>query len=111
MEKQRRKPVIMPRTERILSEMGAQIRLARLRRDIPVDLVAERAGISRSSVWAVEKGSPSVAIGIYAKVLAAINMDNDLLLICRDDELGRFLQDQKLDTRKRATGRKKGWKD
>ena len=52
--------------------MGEQIKLARLRRDLPVELVAERAGISRSSLWKVESGSPAVAIGIYAAVFACI---------------------------------------
>ena len=60
---------ILPETEDILKTMGEQIKLARLRRDLPVELVAERAGISRSSLWKVESGSPAVAIGIYAAVL------------------------------------------
>lgn len=101
MPEGKRKPVIMPKTSRILSQMGQQIRLARLRREIPVEVVAERAGVSRASVWSVEKGSPSVGMGIYAKVLAAIGMQEDLLKICGDDALGRELQDEKLDTRKR----------
>ena len=54
-------------------------------------------------MWNVEKGNPSVAIGIYAAVLHALNnMDKDLLLVAKDDELGRKLQDLELTTRKRA---------
>lgn len=53
--------------------MGEQIKLARLRRNLSVDLTAERAGISRATLWKVEKGDPSVAIGIYASVLHALN--------------------------------------
>lgn len=84
--------------------MGEQIKLARLRRDISSELAAERAGISRATLWNVEKGSPSVAIGIYAAVLHALNgMDTDLLLVAKDDELGRKLQDLKLTTPKRAS--------
>lgn len=96
---------LLPNTERLLEEMGEQIKLARLRRKLSVDLVAERAGVSRASVWAVEKGSPSVAMGIYANILMAIGRDNDLLQIARDDELGRKLQDLDLPTRKRAPKR------
>ena len=60
-------------------------------------LVAERAGISRSTLWKVENGNPSVAVGIYAAVLHALNnMDKDLLKIAGDDELGRKLQDMDL---------------
>ena len=75
----------------------------RLRRHLSAELVAERAGVSRATVWNVEKGNPSVAIGIYAAVLHALNnMDKDLLLVAKDDELGRKLQDLELTTRKRA---------
>ena len=94
--------VIMPDTMKILSILGEQIQFARLRRDLTVKLVAERAGISRATLWQVEKGSPNVAMGIYAAVLHALNgMDKDLLLVAKDDELGRTLQDLKLKRRTR----------
>ena len=88
---------IMRSTENILKQMGEQIKLARLRRGISATLAAERAGISRSTLWNVEKGNSSVSMGVYAAVLHAINgMDKDLLLIAKDDELGRKLQDIEL---------------
>ena len=94
--------VLLPETQKILQQMGLQIKYARLRRQIPAQLVAERAGISRATVVAIEKGSSSVAIGCYAAVLHALNyMDKDLLLIAKDDELGRKLQDLKLPIKKR----------
>lgn len=97
----------MPKTKKILAEMGEQIKLARLRRNLTADLVAERAGVSRVSLFEVEKGSPSVSIGIYASVLHALNnLDEDLLLVAKEDELGRKLQDIGLLTGKRAS--KKG---
>jgi transcriptional regulator with XRE-family HTH domain len=86
--------------------MGEQIKLARLRRELPVTLVAERAGISRATLWAIEKGSPSVSMGAYVQVLLAIGLVDDLLLIAKDDVLGRTLQDMKLPVGKRATKRK-----
>ena len=87
----------MPDTENILKTMGEQIKMARLRRRLSATLVAERAGISRSTLWKVENGNPSVAVGIYAAVLHALNnMDKDLLKIAGDDELGRKLQDMDL---------------
>lgn len=94
---------IMPDTQKILKTMGEQIKLARLRRNLSTELVAERAGISRATLWAVEKGTPTVAMGTYAAVLHALGgMDKDLEMIARDDEFGRKLQDLKLPTRKRA---------
>ena len=98
-----RKPVILPKTEKILATMGEQIKLARLRRNLSAALVAERAGISRATLWHVEKGDPSVAMGHYARVLMALGgMDKDLLLIAKDDEVGRRLQDLHITTKKRA---------
>lgn len=97
----RKNIVPMPDTQHKLTQMGEQIKLARLRRKLTVELVAERAGISRTTLWNVEKGSSSVAIGAYVAVLHALNgMDEDLLLIAKDDELGRQLQDLSLIRRK-----------
>ena len=95
--------ILLPQTQEILNQMGDQIRLARLRRHLSAELVAERAGLSRMTLSNIEKGSPSVAIGSYAAVLHALNgMDKDLLLVAKDDELGRKLQDLELPTRRRA---------
>lgn len=97
---------IVPSTEDVLRTLGEQIKLARLRRDLPVETVAEQAGISRSSLWKVENGSPAVAMGIYAAVLHTLNdMDEDLSLVAREDEFGRKLQDNEL-MKKRASRRK-----
>lgn len=98
---------ILPGTEKILKIMGEQIKLARLRRDLTAELVAERAGISRSSLWKVETGNPAVAMGIYAAVLHALGgMDKDLLLVAKDDEMGRQMQDLGLLAGKRASGKR-----
>ena len=94
--------VLLPETLNILEQMGLQIKYARLRRKISAEIVAERAGISRATLCAIEKGSPSVAMGCYAAVLHALNyMDKDLLLVAKDDELGRKLQDLDLHVQKR----------
>lgn len=95
--------VVMPETQRILETMGEQIKMARLRRNLATELVAERAGISRATLWAVEKGTPTVSIGTYAAVLHALGgMDKDFELVARDDEFGRKLQDLNIRTRGRA---------
>ena len=99
----RKSVTVLPQTQTILNAMGEQIKLARLRRRLSAKLVAERADISRATLWAVEKGSSSVSIGTVAAVLHALNgMDTDLLQIAKDDQLGRTIQDLNLPTRKRA---------
>ena len=83
--------------------VGEQIRLARLRRNLSVALVAERATCSPLTVSRIEKGAPTVAIGIYLRVLYALQLDDDILSLAKDDELGRALQDMNLSPRKRAS--------
>ena len=95
--------VIMPETQRVLETMGEQTKMARLRRNLATELVAERAGISRATLWSVEKGSPTVSIGTYAAVLHALGgMDMDFENVAKDDELGKKLQDLNLLSGKRA---------
>jgi transcriptional regulator with XRE-family HTH domain len=84
-----------------LSELGGNIRLARLRRRLPATLVAERAGVARETLARIERGSPNVSIGHCAAVLFVLGLDKDLSLVGRDDELGRKLQDARLDPRAR----------
>lgn len=97
-----KRTVIMPEAQRILKQMGEQIKLARLRRKLSSELVAERAGISRSTLWNIERGVSSVAIGSYVAVLHALGgLETDFLLIAKDDELGRKLQDIELMRKKR----------
>ena len=83
--------------------VGEQIKLARLRRNLSVAQVADRATCSPLTVSRIEKGSPTVAIGIYLRVLYALQLENDILHIAKDDELGRVLQDMEMTTRLRAS--------
>jgi transcriptional regulator with XRE-family HTH domain len=97
---------LLPRTSRILETVGEQIKLARLRRKFSSEIVAERAGISRPTLLAIEKGQPTVGIGHYLNVLKVMGLENDFLLLAKDDELGRKLQDAQLKTKERAPKRK-----
>ena len=83
--------------------VGEQIKLARLRRNLSVAQVAERATCSPLTVSRIEKGTPTVAIGIYLRVLYALQLDDDILYLAKDDKLGRALQDMNMIPRKRAS--------
>lgn len=96
------KVVVLPSLKRVLTELGENICLARLRRRFSADIVAQRAGICRNTLRAIEQGSPSVAFGAYANVLFSLTLAEDLKLVARDDELGRKLQDAGLTTKMRA---------
>jgi len=89
----------------MLQTLGENIRLARLRRDLSSEQVSERAGISRNTLIKIERGDEGVAIGMYFRVLIVLGLQDDLLLIARDDVLGRKLQDIGLTLHKRASKR------
>lgn len=105
----KRLPVLLPRVQRSLVILGENLRLARLRRDLGASMVAERAGISRQTLSALENGSGSVSMAAWIQVLFVLGLEKDLEGVARDDELGRILQDAKLPTRRRA--RKSSGKD
>jgi transcriptional regulator with XRE-family HTH domain len=96
------KHILLPLVQKILGEFGENIKLARLRRKLSAEQVAERANISRSTLWLIEKGNPGVALGTYIQVLFVLGLEKDFLNVARDDKLGRKLQDAKLLTKKRA---------
>ena len=98
----RKAPSIVPRLARLLAGLGENIRKARLRRAHSAEVVAQRAGISRKTLYRVEQGDPAVALGIYARVLQALRLESDIGLIASDDLLGRKLQDAGLERKTRA---------
>ena len=94
---------LLPAQSRILAEFGENIKYARLRRDLSSEQISERASISRNTLIKIEKGDESVAIGYYFRVLAILGLDKDLLLVAKDDELGRRLQDARFAVKERAS--------
>ena len=76
--------------------MGENIKLARKRHKLTTIQVAERAGIARSTLYLIEKGNASVAMGAYFNVLRILRLQNDIIKLAADDEFGRKLQDLEL---------------
>lgn len=91
-----------PLTKRLLVELGENIRLARLRRNLSIRIIAERVGVSVNTVASLEKGLPGVSIGVVANVLHALGLAEDIGSLAKDDALGRKLQDMELLPRKKA---------
>ena len=101
-------PSLLPRLSRLLEGFGDNLRLARLRRRYSAETVAQRAGISRRTLSKVEQGDPGVALGIYARVMQVLRLEEDLRKLALDDMLGRKLQDAGLASRRRAPKRTLG---
>lgn len=95
-------PILLPKIKQILLEFGENIKLARLRRKLSSEQLAERTGISRSTLIKIEKGNEGVSIGNYINVLKALGLEKDFRAVAKDDELGRKLQDAQISTKRRA---------
>jgi len=89
----RKKQILFPKHIRIFEQLGENIKIARKRRKFTVIQVAERANISRNTLYLLEKGTPSVSLGALFNVLRVLGLQDDFLKIAYDDEYGRKLQD------------------
>ena len=94
--------VLLPKEKRILKKLGENIKLARLRRKYTAEMVAERARISRTTLWHMEKGKSATSISTLLQVLSVFGLEKDILLLAEDDILGRKLQDANLQVSKRV---------
>lgn len=92
----KKKQILFPKHQLILEQLGENIKLARKRRKLTAEQLAERAGIVRMTLYQIEKGNPGVAIGAYFNVLRVLGLQNDFLKLASDDEFGRKLQDLEL---------------
>ena len=104
----RKKQILFPKYQKLLEQMGENIRLARKRRRLTTIQVAERAGIDRSTLYQIEKGASSVSLGAYFNTLRVLGLQDDFLKLAADDDYGRKLQDLQLITG--AAGNKKAIK-
>ncbi|MBV6512404.1 MAG: helix-turn-helix transcriptional regulator [Ignavibacteriales bacterium] len=95
------------KVSKTLKLLGENIQLARLRRRLSMAQIAERAGISRPTLTAIEAGKPNVSIGNYAMVLFILGLLDDLTAVARDDVFGRKLQDAGIIVKKRAPGKRR----
>ena len=92
----RNRPVLFPNHQRLLAQLGERLRLARKRRKLTTGQVAERAGISRSTLYHLEMGEANSSIGTLLQVLMALRLEDDLALLGKDDVLGQKLMDAQL---------------
>ncbi len=76
------KPQLLdPETVRQVVDLGARIRIARQRRNLRLEDMADKSGLSRSTVEAVERGALSTSLGAYLAVLAVMGLSKEVDLI------------------------------
>ena len=97
---------LYPASAKEMEALGQRLRDARLRRRFSMETVCARANLSRPTLYKIETGDPSVAIGFYVQVLRVLGLLADLSLISKEDALGRRLQDESLPQRRRAPRKK-----
>lgn len=93
---------LFPLEEQRTTELGERIRLARLRRRIPLVELAQRIGVSRPTLLRLERGDAGVSLAVLVRVLSVLGLLDDLQKIAGDDELGQRLQDVSLRRPRRA---------
>jgi len=102
----------LPRVARqTLIKLGEDIAIARKKRRISTVSMAERAFISRGTLYKVEKGDPSVSMGIYATVLSILGLVEGLGSVADRgvDTLGLDIDEDRLPKKVQPRSRKKGW--
>jgi len=92
---------------RVLAKLGADLRDARRRRRISTAIMAERAGVSRTTLGKIERGNHGVSIGSYATVLFVLGMENRLadLVDVASDTVGLDIEEECLPQRIRSRRR------
>jgi transcriptional regulator with XRE-family HTH domain len=91
-----KKQILFPKHKKILEIFGENVKLARKRRNLTAIQVAERADISRNTLYLIEKGNPGVSIGAVFNVLRVLGLQDDFLKLAAEDIFGRKLQDIEL---------------
>lgn len=84
-----------------LAQLGADLATARRKRRLTVMAVAERMGVSKGTYLRVEKGDPTVTLGVYAMALFVLGFGDafrDLVAPSRD-ETGLWLDKERLPKR------------
>jgi len=89
----RKPPIVFPQEQRLLAQLGERLKLARMRRKLSSAVVAQRSGISRTSLYKVEAGDPGATLGTCMRVMAALGLEADINALAADDKVGRKLQD------------------
>lgn len=91
--------------EEALQKLGADLRTARLRRNLTIAEIAQKIGTGPRAVADAEKGKPSSSIAVYAALLWAFDLLSQLKEAADPgkDETGTMLERSKSRSRSRTS--------
>ena len=95
--------ILPPRVRRSLAKLGKDLKDARRKRNLTVQMMVERVGVSKATYLKIEKGNPSVSMGVYAMTLFTLGFSNALAEIAdsRNDDTGMLMDSSRLPQRVR----------
>jgi DNA-binding XRE family transcriptional regulator len=104
MKKTPNRDILPPQVQRLLAKLGGDISLARRKRSITVEMMTERVGVAKATYLKVEKGDPSVSMGVYAMTLFVLGFHNALAILADPsrDDTGLVLDAERLPKRVRV---------
>lgn len=93
-----------PKVRRSLIKLGRDVAVARKKRHLTTEMLAERVGVARTTYFKVEKGDPTVSMGVYAMTLFALGFGEVLseIIDARHDDQGHLLDVARLPERVRT---------
>lgn len=95
------------KVRRAMKKLGGDINIARRKRRLTVEMMAERIGASKSTYLRVERGESTVSMGVYAMCLFSLGLDGiDKIADVSKDTAGLLLEEERLPTRVRLGGKR-----
>jgi DNA-binding XRE family transcriptional regulator len=93
-----------PKVRRSLVKLGVDLATARKKRNLTAVMMAERLGVAKSTYLRVEKGDPTVSMGVYAMALFVLGFGDALgeIVDPRRDDQGLLLDVERLPKRVRV---------
>jgi DNA-binding XRE family transcriptional regulator len=102
--------LIPSRVRSSLSKLGADLSVARRKRGLTVNMIAQRVGVARATYLKVEKGDPAVSMAVYAMTLFALGFAEVLgdVADASKDDTGLLLDRARLPRRIRVKKQPQG---
>jgi transcriptional regulator with XRE-family HTH domain len=90
-----------------LEQLGGRLSLARKRRGLTQADLAERVHTTARTLYRLERGDPSVSLGVLARVLDALELERELNSVLAADSVGIWAAQRSTPRRVRGKNKKR----